>query len=112
MIRHEEYNAKCDVYSFAITAWEMLTYRVPFDKLMPVEAAFAVAREARRPSVPPTCPPSVRQMLGACWNQDAQHRPRFADISSALAEEAQLLAEGAALQQQGAGAVDLAMGDR
>merc|ERR1719217_394706 len=49
VIRHEPYNTACDVYSFAILAWEMLTYRVPFDNMMPVEAAFAVAKGAKRP---------------------------------------------------------------
>lgn len=29
VIRHEEYGSACDVYSFAILAWEMLTYRIP-----------------------------------------------------------------------------------
>ena len=33
VIRHEEYDKRCDVYSFAILAWEMLTYRVPFDNM-------------------------------------------------------------------------------
>lgn len=28
VIRHEAYDQRCDVYSFAILAWEMLTYRI------------------------------------------------------------------------------------
>merc|ERR1712224_891468 len=34
VIRHEAYDERCDVYSWAILAWEMVTYRVPFDRLM------------------------------------------------------------------------------
>jgi serine/threonine protein kinase len=109
VIRHEEYNAKCDVYSFAITAWEMLTYRIPFDNLMPVEAAFGVAREAKRPPVPPETPASIKQMLSACWNQDARLRPALPEICMALSEEVTMLIDG-----QGslpAAAADLAVGD-
>ena len=69
VIRHEIYGKPCDVYSFAIMAWEMLTYRIPFDNMMPVEAAFAVAREAKRPPIPSSCPSPVSQMLTACWSQ-------------------------------------------
>ena len=40
VIRHEEYDKRCDVYSFAILAWEMLTYRVPFDNMSTFPAPF------------------------------------------------------------------------
>merc|ERR1719224_335810 len=46
-IRHEMYDWRCDGYSFAVLAWEMLTYRVPFEHMMPVEAAFAVAKDRK-----------------------------------------------------------------
>jgi len=91
VIRHEEYDIFCDVYSFAILAWEMLTYRIPFDNMMPVEAAFAVAREAKRPPIPSSCPSPVSQMLTACWSQDANHRPTFAALCVALEAEKEML---------------------
>ena len=92
VIRHEEYDKRCDVYSYAILAWEMLTYRIPFDNLMPVEAAFAVAREARRPPIPPEWKGlPIAEMLKACWHQDAGKRPPFSAICTALEEEVELL---------------------
>lgn len=93
VIRHEMYATPCDVYSFAILAWEILTFRVPFDNMMPVEAAFAVAREARRPPIPSSCPPPVRQMLEACWAQEAKKRPSFAELCAALDAEREMLPE-------------------
>jgi serine/threonine protein kinase len=92
VIRHEEYDKRCDVYSFAILAWEMLTYRIPFDNLMPVEAAFAVAREAKRPPIPEayhTRP--IAEMLNACWHQASEKRPEFPTITKALEEEIEIL---------------------
>ena len=92
VIRHEEYDKRCDVYSYAILAWEMLTYRIPFDSMMPVEAAFAVAREARRPPIPEQWRElPIAEMLRACWHQDARQRPAFDAITRALEEESELL---------------------
>lgn len=93
VIRHELYATPCDVYSYAILAWEMLTYRVPFDNMMPVEAAFAVAREAKRPPIPSSCPSPVRQMLEACWAQEAKKRPTFSELCAALEAEKEMLQE-------------------
>jgi serine/threonine protein kinase len=89
VIRHEMYNERCDVYSFAILGWEMLTYQIPFDRLMPVEAAFAVAREARRPDMPSDPPPpaTVQRMLEWCWQQDSMLRPSFAEVVEMLQKE-------------------------
>ena len=70
VIRHEPYNERCDVYSFGILAWEMMTYRVPFDELMPVEAAFAVAREGTRPKVPDTLTNlAIKRVITNSWAQ-------------------------------------------
>ena len=37
VIRHEPYGPSCDVYSFALLCWEMLTYAPPFAELSPVQ---------------------------------------------------------------------------
>jgi serine/threonine protein kinase len=49
VIRHEEYDKRCDVYSFAILAWEMLTYRVPFDNMSTFPAPFRDALSLHSP---------------------------------------------------------------
>lgn len=87
VIRHEEYDWRCDVYSYAILAWEMLTFRIPFDNMMPVEAAFAVAREETRPPLPDTCPAVLRDLILVCWSQRPNPRPGFDQICEVLAAE-------------------------
>lgn len=60
--------------------------------MMPVESAFAVAREAKRPPIPlPWNELPVAHMLRACWAQDASKRPPFSQVCVALAEEVELL---------------------
>lgn len=110
VIRHELYATPCDIYSFAILAWEMLTFRVPFDNMMPVEAAFAVAREAKRPPIPASCPAPIRQMLEACWTQEASKRPSFSELCAALEAEREMMgasdAEGLSQQMAGVSVSD------
>jgi len=86
VIRHEKYDERCDVYSWAVLGWEMVTYRVPFDKLMPVQAAFAVAKEGRRPELPDSCPASIRELIEAAWRQEARQRPPFSELCERLAQ--------------------------
>jgi len=84
VMRHEPYHKPCDVYSFAIVAWEMLTYQLPFDEQTAVEAAFGVALRAERPPMPAHCPESIRALVQACWAQDAAERPSFEQVLTAL----------------------------
>jgi len=87
VIRHEQYDCGCDVYSYAILGWELLTYCVPFDDMTPVQAAFAVAKDGKRPPLPSDTPETVQRLLNACWAQDARRRPSFAHVYTALEEE-------------------------
>jgi len=87
VIRHEKYDAHCDVYSFAVLVWEMLTYSVPFEGMTPVEAAFAVAKHGKRPALPEGAPERITDVIKMCWMQDASMRPSFRKISKAIAED-------------------------
>ena len=37
VVRHEPYNSLCDVYSFGMLGWEMMTYTLPFADVEPVQ---------------------------------------------------------------------------
>lgn len=80
VIRHEAYNSKCDVYSFAVVCSEILTYELPFGQQSAVEAAFAVATKRQRPELPPSGDADVDALIQECWHQDYAARPSFADV--------------------------------
>lgn len=42
MIKHKPYGHKVDVYSFGLLLWEMVTGKIPYEDMTPVQAAFAV----------------------------------------------------------------------
>lgn len=92
MIRHEPYNEKVDVYSYAVTLWEFYTCEVPFAGLSPIQAAFAVADKDLRPSAVSSygkanpIPRSWAVLLEKCWSPSPHERPRFVEILRVLDE--------------------------
>jgi serine/threonine protein kinase len=89
VIRHESYSSNADVYSFAIVLWQLITREVPFATMTPIQAAFSVA-EGRRPEIPPSCPPRLREIIEACWDQDSHKRPSFTYVAMQLADYARM----------------------
>ena len=82
VIRHEGYDQKCDVYSFSMLMYEMMTLCLPFNNYSPIETAFAVARGVR-PPLPPI-PDYMRQMIDDCWQHESSKRPTFCEIGARL----------------------------
>jgi serine/threonine protein kinase len=84
VIRHEEYSTPCDVYSLGILLYEMLTLSVPFSKMTPYQVIFAVARDKKRPELPPGLPSEVRDLVVQCWNDEADLRPKITELTVRL----------------------------
>ncbi|KNC53346.1 TKL protein kinase [Thecamonas trahens ATCC 50062] len=76
-----------DVYSFAITAWEMLTRCEPYAGTNPVAVAMDVARGVLRPALclVPEHASSIVPIIVAAWHQDPLERPSFAELATQLA---------------------------
>ena len=84
VIRHEDYTFSVDVYSFAIILWQLLTREEPFVDVDSVEAARLVAREIRRPPMPPEVPAALEEMIKANWDDNPDSRWTFERISTDL----------------------------
>ena len=76
VIRHEPYGTGCDVYSFGVLCWEMLSYSIPFPQHTPVEVALSVATKGMRPEIPAHSPSVLVDLIEQCWQQQALRRPR------------------------------------
>lgn len=88
VIRHEEYDTRCDVFSYAMLALEMVTYDLPWQgQYKDMEVIFAVASRNERPTIPPdACPPSLADLIHRCWVREPTERPTFDDICAKLEE--------------------------
>jgi hypothetical protein len=87
VIRHEQYDERCDIYSWAILACEVMTYQLPFDGQTPLEAAMGVARNGLRPALPDDCAAWLAELVQQAWHQQPQQRPSFSEICKRLGVE-------------------------
>ncbi|EFJ42907.1 hypothetical protein VOLCADRAFT_66387 [Volvox carteri f. nagariensis] len=89
--RHEPYNLKVDVYSFAMIIFQLFEATQPFAGHDPVEAARNAAMLSARPGFPPrsklSATESMRRLIEDCWAADAEKRPTFEDIIQRLEVE-------------------------
>ncbi len=77
------YPLKSDVYSYAITCYEILSGLTPFEQIPRAKLAEKV-REGLRPSLPKSLPTSLSSLIECCWDGDARRRPSFSRISTEL----------------------------
>lgn len=65
----KEYSEKCDVFSWGIIFWEVLTRRKPFDDISKARGtAFAImwaVQKGERPPQVANCPPAIDRLMTA-----------------------------------------------
>jgi tRNA A-37 threonylcarbamoyl transferase component Bud32 len=86
----EAYTKACDVFSFGVVMWEIMSRQVPWaDKKLPQKISHAVCNMQNRPpldAVHPSYPAPLLALMQECWAQDPVARPSFAVIVRKLAE--------------------------
>ena len=78
-------NEKVDVYSYAITLWEMVTGQEPFSTVTSVESLVRlVCIQHTRPPIPPTWGSTLQKLVAACWMPQPDQRPSFQEICTRM----------------------------
>eukprot|EP00200_Dunaliella_tertiolecta_P000588 CAMPEP_0202367158 /NCGR_PEP_ID=MMETSP1126-20121109/17486_1 /ASSEMBLY_ACC=CAM_ASM_000457 /TAXON_ID=3047 /ORGANISM="Dunaliella tertiolecta, Strain CCMP1320" /LENGTH=612 /DNA_ID=CAMNT_0048962361 /DNA_START=237 /DNA_END=2075 /DNA_ORIENTATION=- len=85
VIEHKPYGEKADIFSFAVVIWELLTCKVPYSDMTPLQAAVGVVQKGLRPGIPPNCPPMLAELMSAAWDQNPAARPSFRELTPRLA---------------------------
>jgi len=81
----QEFNEKCDVYSYGIVLWEILTRQEPFAQYTSFDKfKEAVCMRHERPPIPPETTPSLKALIESCWDADPSKRPSFKEIINSL----------------------------
>lgn len=67
----------CDMWSFAIVVWELVTREIPFADLSPMECGMRIVTEGLRVTIPPGSSSHLSKLIKICMNEDAGKRPKF-----------------------------------
>ncbi|XP_065140180.1 tyrosine-protein kinase Fer [Paramisgurnus dabryanus] len=84
-LNYGRYSSESDVWSYGILLWETFSLGVcPYPGMTNQQAREHVEKGYRM-SCPQKCPDEVYRIMQRCWEYNAEHRPKFADIQKELA---------------------------
>jgi hypothetical protein len=73
--RMDTYDTKCDVFSFSILLWEILSLQPAFKGMSPTQFMDQVVVNHERLPVDHHWPPLTRLMIPEAWDHDPRNRP-------------------------------------
>lgn len=98
MMKHKPYNRKVDVYSFGLLLWEMVTGRIPYENLTPMQVAYAVLNNKTKPTMPANCPmAALGPLIEECCAYQPDKRPDFWQIVKILEKIQCVVSQGGCL---------------
>jgi serine/threonine protein kinase len=77
-----EYTMAVDVYSYAGILYHLVTWSLPWENKFQKEEFLVMSylQKGQRPVIPDFVLPVYKQLIEACWAQNASARPSFRDI--------------------------------
>lgn len=75
------YSEKCDVFSWGIILWEVITRRKPFDEIGgPAFRIMWAVHNGTRPPLVKNCPKPIEILMTRCWSANPFERPSMAEV--------------------------------
>ncbi|XP_072178555.1 mitogen-activated protein kinase kinase kinase 7-like [Diadema setosum] len=75
------YSEKCDVFSWGVILWEVISRRKPFDDIGgPAFRIMWAVHNGRRPPLIRNIPKPLEKLMTRCWSKEAQQRPSMHEV--------------------------------
>lgn len=87
VLRKDKYNEKVDVYAFGVILFELACQKQFFGEITFFHELEEKVLHGGRPPILEEVPTYVRQLIEACWQEDAFKRPDFNMIVAALTSQ-------------------------
>ncbi|BFU18175.1 protein tyrosine kinase domain-containing protein [Entamoeba histolytica] len=81
---HDEYSYAGDVYSFAITAWEIFYQDEPYKEFKSLFDIKQYVTDGKRLGIDETMPPGLKELIQKCWKQHPIERYSFDQVTREL----------------------------
>ncbi|XP_038134664.1 mitogen-activated protein kinase kinase kinase 7-like [Cyprinodon tularosa] len=79
------YSEKCDVFSWSIILWEVITRRKPFEEIG--GSAFCIMWAVHRGTRPPLIkdlPEPIETLMTRCWDKEPSQRPSMSEVCDTM----------------------------
>lgn len=80
----KSYSEKCDIYSWGIILWEVLSRRKPYEDTTESCRIFWLVAAGLRPPLLKECPEVLEQLMVRCWNKDSSLRPDIHTVETIM----------------------------
>ena len=84
VVEAEPYDTKCDVFSFSILLWEIMSLKLAYKGYSRREYLYRVCRAKERMALKREWPPLTRLAIKEGWEHDPQRRPDMNRIAGML----------------------------
>ncbi|CAD7695962.1 unnamed protein product [Ostreobium quekettii] len=80
VLRNEPSNESCDVYSFGVILYELVTRKEPWKEINAVQVVGAVGFNGQRLELPPNADSKISRLMSQCLAHNPADRPSFREI--------------------------------
>ncbi|XP_059616737.1 mitogen-activated protein kinase kinase kinase 7 [Phlebotomus argentipes] len=80
------YTEKCDVFSWGIILWEVLSREQPFKEIEHTFTIMWSVHKGHRPPLMEGCPRPIENLMTSCWDPNPSNRPSMSKVVATMQE--------------------------